>query len=373
MSTPTSRIPALDGLRGLAVLIVFCFHYAGGTHSSHWFLRAFGRVNEAGWSGVTLFFVLSGFLITGILWDSSSDPHWLRNFYMRRALRILPLYYGALALALIAAAIAGEFRGALHSIWIPILFLQNFPGLSERVQQLPSPLILHHLWTLAVEEQFYLLWPLLLLRRSHRSATRLCIAIFCLSLAFRIGSCAFGWQIPDSTAFLLSRAGELAAGAWLALAYRGCHWQFVQRIAPVTLLTSLAIFGLTSWMQGSALLVGNWQYVVGLLAVTAAFASLLALLLRPGRLQRLVSAAWLRWLGTMSFGIYVFHLLLRPLYWQVTHRIVPNSSGAAYLVTRFIVAATATLAISWMSYRFYETRFLRMKRRFASAPKLAGT
>src|ERR1700691_6305962 len=86
------RDPALDGLRGLAVLMVFVFHYGGGLQSSHLALRMLGYVTQAGWTGVVLFFALSGFLITGSLWDSLGSRHLLRNFYVRRALRILPLY-----------------------------------------------------------------------------------------------------------------------------------------------------------------------------------------------------------------------------------------------------------------------------------------
>src|SRR5579862_4256705 len=100
---PPKHFPALDGLRGVAILTVFLLHYGGGAQSSNPLLSAAGELIKAGWSGVTLFFVLSGFLISGILWDARHTQGWWRNFYMRRTLRIFPLYYGALLLVLLTA------------------------------------------------------------------------------------------------------------------------------------------------------------------------------------------------------------------------------------------------------------------------------
>ena len=100
-----THIPALDGLRGFAVLIVFIYHYgyAGGAQTSNPFLRLIGTCNTAGWCGVPLFFLLSGFLISGILWDDRDHPNWWRRFYLRRTLRIFPLYYASLILVLLSA------------------------------------------------------------------------------------------------------------------------------------------------------------------------------------------------------------------------------------------------------------------------------
>jgi peptidoglycan/LPS O-acetylase OafA/YrhL len=362
---PKGRIPALDGLRGLAALTIFVFHYGGGAQSANPLLHTAGVVARVGWIGVPLFFVLSGFLISGILWDSFGDPHWAKKFYIRRMLRIFPLYYGALLLTLLGALAVGTFHGALRAIWIPALFLQNISGLAERVEALPSPMLLHHFWTLAVEEQFYLLWPLMLSRTSTRqSAARLCAAVFFGSLVFRAGLCVAGRASPDCIALLLSRAGELAAGGWLAIAYRGAAWERVQRSAPAVLALCAMAFLAISWWAGTTDLVGSSQVVGGLAVLGPACAALIALALRPGVWQKALSARWLQSIGQISFGIYVFHILLRPLYWQLTHRIVAGNSGAWYFGVRFIVAAAATLLVAWFSHRFYEQPFLRLKRYF---------
>lgn len=125
-------------------------------------MQLFGLANKGGWSGVTLFFVLSGFLITGILWDSYSDEHWWRKFFARRTLRIFPLYFLTLLLVLLASIAGGTAGSVLSGLWIPALFLENMPYLSRVSETLPSPLPIFHLWSIAVEEQFYLVWPFVL-------------------------------------------------------------------------------------------------------------------------------------------------------------------------------------------------------------------
>ena len=140
-------------------------HSYGSSKTSPWWLRVVGTLNQAAWLGLSLFFVLSGYLITGNLWDGRRDERRARNFYVRRVLRIFPLYYFALLLVLAGAVAWGTLGRAMHAIWIPALFLQTVPSLSERVQQMPSPMLLHHFWSLAVEEQFYLLWPWIVWRK----------------------------------------------------------------------------------------------------------------------------------------------------------------------------------------------------------------
>jgi len=124
------HFPQLDGLRGLAVTLVVLFHYAGGATSRQPVLRLIGEANKLGWSGVTLFFVLSGFLITGILQDTRGHKHWWRNFYLRRVLRIFPLYY----LSLLVAAIIGIWIYptplATHSVLVLAGYMQNVPGIA---------------------------------------------------------------------------------------------------------------------------------------------------------------------------------------------------------------------------------------------------
>jgi len=360
----------LDGLRGLAVLAVYIFHYGGGLKSPHLAVRLFGQLTAAGWTGVTLFFVLSGFLITGILWDSIGQPHRLRNFYARRALRILPLYYTALALCA-AASIANSGRFVeIQSILLYIPFLQDLPVLAGLSQQGWITLPLYHLWSLAVEEQFYLLWPaLLLLTRTRRSALHFSLWVFVVSELFRIaiyGLPFFPHAVNDHLfdTFLLTHAGALALGAALAFALRGTEWTFVQRWALPAFLSGILIYLLTSWYSGAFYLVSRTQFTIGLAGVTLASAAAIPLILRAGLPRRLCSLAPLRFLGRISYGFYIFHILLQPIFDSIALHIAHAGSGSLYQLVRLFAAFFITLVVSWLSYQLLELPFLKLKRHF---------
>jgi peptidoglycan/LPS O-acetylase OafA/YrhL len=367
------HIPALDGLRGLAVVIVFFFHYGGGAHSSLRAMRIFGFINKGGWSGVTLFFILSGFLITGILWDSFDQPHWWRNFYARRVLRIFPLYYGSVLLVVFAAAWRGTLRQTLDLIWIPLLFLQNMPHLTGLVDRIPSPLGLFHFWSLAVEEQFYLIWPfILVLQKSRSRAQNFCLATFLFACLFRFLVWSFSSHSDQFGEFLITRSGELAAGGWLALAYRGPAWLRIQRFAPVAILVGLAGFLISGILAGSLEASGRILMVFGLPCITVAFAALLALAMKPGIVQRCAEAAWLRWIGGISYGIYVFHMLFLNTFIFINEKVFGHRSHMISNAGLFLVAAVGSVGMAWLSFHFFETPFLKLKDRFTTRSVRTG-
>jgi peptidoglycan/LPS O-acetylase OafA/YrhL len=342
-------------------------------------------LTQTGWIGVVLFFALSGFLITGGLWDSLQDSPTrklavLRNFYVRRALRILPLYFAALLAAVVASIAFGSLFSDLRPLVIYALFLQNLPWLSQFVIRNPTPLPLYHLWSLAVEEQFYLLWPaLLLLARTRRSAIHLCLWSFAIAVAFRLAVYglpslygAAGLHNPLSDVhlfdfFLLTQCGALTLGAALALILRGgeATLQKLHRWAMPTFLACLALYALNSWRCHSLLLGAPAQFILGLPLVSVAATALLLLLLRPGIPRTLASIAPLPWLGRISYGFYVFHILLQPLYDRIAVRISHAAAGNThYQLARLSAAFCLTVLAAWLSYRLLELPFLRAKRRF---------
>jgi len=161
-------IPALDGIRGLAILMVMLFHYGGNLERTNPIGRLVGGLFSFGWSGVDLFFVLSGFLITGILLDSRNAENYFSSFYARRVLRIFPAYYVSLALLLlILPMLDPPLRLSLPSDqWMYVFYAQNWVGIFDY----PGRGLLTPYWSLAVEEQFYLVWPLVVARVCRRAA-----------------------------------------------------------------------------------------------------------------------------------------------------------------------------------------------------------
>ena len=363
------RDPALDGLRGLAVLMVYVFHYGGGLKSPHFAVRLLGRATEAGWTGVTLFFVLSGFLITGSLWDSRSQPRVFRNFFARRALRILPLYLFAVLLCLLLAVGRGSTFADTHNFFIYFFFLQDLPILVARAQLLYTPLPLYHLWSLAVEEQFYLVWPcLLMMLHSRRAALRLAIGTVLTSFLFVL----LVYGVPPIHAalmhsldlFPLTHAGALGCGAAVAILSRGQFWELAQRSAPAILVSAAVVFLLSGWLAGSYTLTGSLQFSVGLPAASLALAALLVLALQPGPIRSLLAWIPLQRLGGISYGFYVFHILLQPLFDVLAIHLTHATAGSLYQTARFIVGFPITVAVSWLSFHFLEVPFLQWKKRF---------
>ena len=377
----SKRNPNLDALRGLAILLVFLFHYGGGLQSPHLAVRLLGYLTQTGWTGVTLFFALSGFLITGQLWDAlqSPHPHWLRNFYLRRALRILPLYYAVLLLAAIGCVAVGFQFIELGHLVLYALFLQDLPVFSNLVSSADIPAVfpLYHLWSLAVEEQFYLLWPALLFLAAKpanpsnptRRALHLCLWTFALTTLFRI----LIWGPPLHPAwaadhlfdqFLLTHAGALALGAATAIALRAPHlWPKIQRYATPTLLASLAVYITDSTLRGSFLLNTHVQYTYGLTAISIASAAAICLALRP--LYPLPSTLYpLSFLGRISYGFYIFHILLQPLFDTLATHLTHTIEGTPYQTARLLIAFPLTTLIAWLSFRYFEEPILHLNRHF---------
>ncbi len=367
------HIPALDGVRGLAVLIVFLFHYGGGTHSSFRPMQWFGHVNKGGWAGVILFFVLSGFLITGILWDSFDDPHWWRKFVARRSLRIFPLYFLTLLLVVLAAVPGGTAKAVLAHLWVPALFLENAPHLSEVSESLPSPLPIFHLWSIAVEEQFYLIWPfLLVIQRSRQWARVLCLATFAGAWLFRL---VIFFALPNPGIwdhFLFTHAGALALGGWLALSYRGPEWPRLVRAAPLMAFAGALGFVLVG-ARANSFESGALMMVAGLPCITICFAAMLVLAVEPGFVSRVFSWKALRWLGGISYGIYVFHMLLLPVIEFVARWLAGGRSQMVFLAVQFAVAVLVTLLAALVSYHLFEKQFLRLKKFFVPRKEVRAT
>lgn len=313
VSAPPRRDPALDGLRGTAVLLVFLFHYGGGLHVRGVLPHTLGSFTQAGWIGVELFFVLSGFLITSILLATTRQGRGLRNFYVRRALRILPLYSFALLACALAALLMGAHVTQLEPLAIYAGFLQNLPLFVNAALHTPPPLPVFHLWSLAVEVQFYLVWSLfVLLMRTPARLCRLALALFVLILLARVFLFA---RLPLAHALLWMtclplRAGSLMLGSALAARRTGAsESEDSSPIAWPHPALALALFVLLGLQQHSFLLDGAFAFCLLLPVASLLCASVLAYTLQPGTASQLLAWKPLPWLGRISYGVYVFSTL----------------------------------------------------------------
>jgi peptidoglycan/LPS O-acetylase OafA/YrhL len=377
MSAPISarHIPALDGIRGLAAVGIFMGHYGGGKESAHGVFRLVGAMVQFGWTAVSLFFVLSGFLISGILWDSFERHNWWRRFYWRRSLRIFPLYY--FALFLIFALTIFSYGGSwpFRSIWPFFVYLQNTPLLYHVMMKFPNDEALSHFWSLAVEEQFYLIWPFLLVWRSgNNGATRrMCLLIWALSFGFRIVVYSAGMRDAWAIAFLAGRMGELAMGAYLALAVRDARMKRIvlknaRFVFPIFLL---GLIGVAVSDKGASPRLFP-MVTLGFAINAILFASLIALCLQPGAVASFFSMRWLRWLGKISYGIYVYHMLLNPIFRWVVSRAFPGLGHDAYFLALAGVAAVGTLLVASLSFYGFEAPIMRLKETSGKRSALAG-
>jgi peptidoglycan/LPS O-acetylase OafA/YrhL len=375
----TRRDAALDGLRGLAILLVFIFHYGGGLQSTKPAQRLAGYFTQFSWCGVVLFFALSGFLITGSLWEGNQTIPRLYNFYVRRALRILPLYTLALLAVAIAAILTGAHLAQLRPLLVFVFFLQNFPHLSSYALQTPSPLPLYHFWTLAVEEQFYLIWPIILFfAHSRRHALRLSLWYFGICELFLY--CIYTLAAFNGARthhlydyFLLTQGGAIALGCALSLAMGnrtsptgrkpGTH-RVIRKYAQPTFFIGLGIYLWVGIVCGTLYITYPVQFWIGLPCLSIAAAASIPLVLRTGLPRRIFSSTPLGLLGRISYGFYVFHILLEPLYDRLGANIAHTNTGDYYHIVRAAVAFVLTCIISWLSFYLFEMPILSLKRFF---------
>lgn len=262
-----------------------------------------------GWSGVDLFFALSGFLITGILLDSKGAPNYFSSFYARRFLRIFPLYYATLAIIFVTAAAAPDLLRIRTLVpesrdwWTYFAYLQNWP----LVQRGGSPRanIVGHFWSLAVEEQFYLVWPLCVWLLSRRVLFRLCCAGIAGALLFRcILVSLYGGEtlVIHRTA---SRMDCLLIGSALAIAIRE-GWPITRRTIRLLAIAGGALVLLIAVFRPLELIETNtFMQTIGVTGFALLSASLIGTILSGG--GRVFHLRPLRALGKYSYGIYVLH------------------------------------------------------------------
>jgi peptidoglycan/LPS O-acetylase OafA/YrhL len=371
-SLPASLIirpamPELDSLRGLAVLMVLFFHGFGmlyGLDGLNGITKWFVAATLTGWAGVNLFFVLSGFLITGILIKSRSNQSYYKRFYFRRALRILPAYYAFLLVFACFSFFIAKGHPASF-ITLSALYLANLSPLFG-VVMLYAPL-----WTLAVEEHFYLLWPFVV---KHHVAAYLscCIVVACPILrafAFLLGykgeASQFTWFVADGLALgsLFSICLQTRVRTRRQLAFLGIGVLF----GSVSVFLIGSPFGI---VQSSRLLGASLRTTV----LNFFFVSVLAafLYIGTGQWKRLVNSRILRFFGDISYGLYLIHLFIFDAFNRLVQGIWSPAQGDFKAMTvRFICAGGISVVIAWLSRWYFEEQFLKLKNKWFTSSKSA--
>jgi peptidoglycan/LPS O-acetylase OafA/YrhL len=372
-SLERGHILALDGLRGIAILLVVACHFVSNLHiaATGW-AQPFVIVAHAGWAGVDLFFVLSGFLITGILVDARGSGSYFKAFYARRVLRILPAYYGFLLVAFVILPAlhlgAGDnyMLARQHQGWY-WLHLTNVMMSLGAAGRGPYPGTLF--WSLAVEEQFYLLWPAIVALCSMRTLRRVCIAgIFVCAILRIIGVLT---NVPALTLSVLpiTRGDTLFVGGFLAIEYRTgslTRWLSTAKIAAP--LAALALAGLMVYYNqldyadaGTAMLGSIAITILGASAVVVGVAAPRSLFARS------LPSGFLRFFGRYSYAIYIVHTaVLAALDYYRPFATLPAIGGSVALSQILWAMAYVGLStgIAMLSWHLVEKHFLRLKRFF---------
>jgi peptidoglycan/LPS O-acetylase OafA/YrhL len=357
----TARIAELDGLRGIAVAMVIFLHYVVRWQASRDVLqhiRPLWGLLDLTWSGVDLFFVISGFLIGGILLDNRESPRLLRTFYVRRACRILPPY-----LLLVGLSFAPFFGGLSAASNSPIpfgaylLLIQNWwTSAGVRPAHWLSPT-----WSVAIEEQFYLVAPLVVTMLSRRALVRVVLA--CITIAPLLRVAAVVGLIPVAPwDFTLARIDAPAFGVLGALLMRDAgsraalqrHAVALRRSVPVLLVgwVALSQIRLLSWGQAAGVTVGlSYLALMALVLVLVVQLGPESLAARIARTPALVRV------GQRSYFLYLFH--------------TPLIGVLAILPVPLFVRVAVAVALLWMlaevSWRRIEEPILRLGRRLRYA------
>ena len=373
-SAPSAtHIPALDGLRGIAVLLVMLLHFSMMTPNGP-LDSAFSLTFDTGWLGVDLFFVLSGFLITGILFDAKGGAFFFRNFYLRRSLRIFPLYYAFLCgvLLVLPWLAPGSMERLDGQGWL-WSYLSNFLFVRVGWEGMPEHTI--HLWSLAIEEQFYLLWPLVVFLFDRKNLIRVALIAIAGAIVFRAVA-FFIW--PNGIAgyaLLPARVDSLAMGGLLALVIRGPEGKSeVSQLARRLLLPGLGLLAAAvGWsmvfspQEGLLPPLKLHTQLLGYTGMMLLSGALILLAVAESGSERLRNAlTWkpLMALGKYSYGLYMIHVPVRDVIRMWRHNVpLPRVLGSQLpaQIGIFILGMGVSVLLALLSWNLFEKHFLKLK------------
>lgn len=370
-----NRIKELDGLRGLAVVLVMALHIfkRAAYFTKHPVLLAVSNITTIGWVGVDIFFTLSGFLITSILLQAKSGQGYFRNFYARRILRIFPLYYFAIAFVLLfAPKVEPEFTDQLGTaLPIMLVYLQNWAMLFKGFH------ITQYLgitWSLAIEEQFYLLWPLIVYYLKKEQLLKVGIIYISISIAARVLGMLFWPDAGEAARFFyytsFTRFEEIIVGGLLAILITSDHGkENIRRFALPVFLASSSLFVFLCALSFPDALHPEYASIPlvigGYTSAALASAGLIGVFVThppENILKKLFQTPVFVFLGKYSYSIYLFHmtfaLILLDLFWHSGMR------GWKPYILYVVTAYAAAVLIALLTWNILEKHMLNLKKYF---------
>ncbi|MEP6507259.1 MAG: acyltransferase [Gemmatimonadales bacterium] len=370
------NVPALDGVRGLAIIIVMLGHFAIGFTTGTAADVVLKTLMQTGWAGVDLFFSLSGFLITGILIEAKGAPHYFRNFYARRILRIFPVYYAFLFAFFVILPIVkppapgGPFDGWNVSQWWFWAYLSNLQILFPAW---PRPEPLTHFWSLAVEEQFYLFWPAVVFFTTRKGLFKTCAAFMIFSVVIRIWLQTTGINPTAGYRITPARLDTLGTGAALAILARDPAWWLrIRGFAPKVILAALVGMVAVSIPTRSMLQSSFPMQAVGYSLLAVIGAALIIFSIDPTSdrrpIVRFLRTPFMRFFGKYSYALYIFHL---PLTWFLENAGLgvdrfPTVGGSHIpgVIAFTLMTGSISVLMALASWNLFEKHFLRLKTYF---------
>ncbi len=375
------NMPGLDGLRGIAIVLVVWHNVGttGGRTLSNALDKVYQLLLNSGWVGVQLFFVLSAFLITGILLDGKGQKRQIRHFYIRRVLRIFPLYYAVLALAFIVLPATGflladSADAQRQQIWY-WLYLNNWanPFFSDS--------IFPHFWSLAIEEQFYVLWPAVIVFLTARRILKICLLLVISAVLSRYILITFLPEIAEDAAytFTIVRWDALAIGAALAVMAREQRaFAWLCRYSGILLVTTSIIVLSQTVVHKNFAAVGAGSIFLNQTLIALWFAFAIFLSIAPVKSWPLVhyhyvlKLSLLKILAKYSYAIYVFHLPVMKLWFATFAVDTKGLGGAKFLLAvnyNCLMVFALSSALAFISWHVLERPILTLKRFFPNKAK----
>nr|WP_315164766.1 acyltransferase [uncultured Flavobacterium sp.] len=377
MSNTFKHIPVLDGIRAYAVLMICFVHFFQvdevSLYEGNKYLGVlFFKISQIGLKGVELFFILSGFLITGILMNSKASPNFFKTFYLRRFIRIFPLYYFVLTISFLVLPNLINVDDAGRDVikqqgWL-WTYLSNFSGFLTHTSSWDASInfpSFGHFWSLCVEEHFYVFWPFLIYFSNDKWLPRLMWSFVGLSIFSVLFVYIFDDFIPILKWSTIQYSGVLSLGGLISY-YRNIPIRYNQIIAisKKLILPSGILFLLVNFIPRQYEIHNVLTFYTSIFF----FSFFLVLSLEGGNTTRgLFDHKFLYFIGKISYGIYVYHFLLKPYFktyiYETIKIYIHNGIVSSFIYT--VMATLISILIAWLSWQFFEKPILKLKRYFS--------